>query len=523
MKKLLRVFFTLTLLLGQTVAFNCVYAQDSPPPELIKHTNLAHPDGAVTFEWYKPSDAPTIGTKYIILRSTDKSSYREIANLQDQTYYVDFIDESKYKSIKYKITAEFTKYNSTTDTDEIQNRESADIYAKDVYMQIKKVEFIGSVYYIEWSPPELEDFMGYKIYCATQRNEVTGDFIGKMIVTEPSPLPKHYYYYNDHSILEPDKYDLIAYQIQTSDFHRKSDWFIYKDTTTNSGLNIEVDPIEGTPTQPYIDPATTPMINDNNQANLPFIQQAVENSGSSFDITGFIKDLFSNLTSPGSNVGYNQELPQFYAVPDIFNQIGITTPGESQEELKKAYDEAIANGSTQGEFVDQLARQRELNLLYDKVKLAQKYQQPVDDYIITEEGVKAADDMQKWINQTKGGGASGPGGSGTTEDASESAGYFTKVLKQINPINIDAYQCKSNTGIFCVLENIIRLALTLAGLIAVAFIIYGGYLYITSAGNPEGSKAGIAAVTNAAIGLVIVLAAWIIINTVLTVLSKGSL
>ena len=63
--------------------------------------------------------------------------------------------------------------------------------------------------------------------------------------------------------------------------------------------------------------------------------------------------------------------------------------------------------------------------------------------------------------------------------------------------------------------------MSLASLIAIAFVVYGGYLYITSAGNQEGSAAGVKAVTNAAIGLVIILASWIIINTVLTVLSSG--
>lgn len=66
---------------------------------------------------------------------------------------------------------------------------------------------------------------------------------------------------------------------------------------------------------------------------------------------------------------------------------------------------------------------------------------------------------------------------------------------------------------------IIRLLMLLAGIIAVIFIILGGYRYITSAGNQENSKAAIKSITNAVIGLIIVIAAWLVINLVLDAVS----
>ncbi|MBX4205160.1 MAG: pilin [Candidatus Doudnabacteria bacterium] len=62
--------------------------------------------------------------------------------------------------------------------------------------------------------------------------------------------------------------------------------------------------------------------------------------------------------------------------------------------------------------------------------------------------------------------------------------------------------------------GILTAALGLAGLIAVAMLIYGGFRYITSAGNEEMAKAGKKTITNALIGLVIIILSFVIINVV---------
>ena len=59
-------------------------------------------------------------------------------------------------------------------------------------------------------------------------------------------------------------------------------------------------------------------------------------------------------------------------------------------------------------------------------------------------------------------------------------------------------------------------AIDLAGIVAIIFIIYGGYQYITSAGNEENAHKGIKTLTFAIIGLLIVFASYAIVNTLFT-------
>lgn len=68
--------------------------------------------------------------------------------------------------------------------------------------------------------------------------------------------------------------------------------------------------------------------------------------------------------------------------------------------------------------------------------------------------------------------------------------------------------------IFDLIFNIFRFAYTLAGILCVGYLIFGGYLYLTSGGDENKAKNGTQAITNAIIGLIIVLAAAAILRTV---------
>ena len=61
---------------------------------------------------------------------------------------------------------------------------------------------------------------------------------------------------------------------------------------------------------------------------------------------------------------------------------------------------------------------------------------------------------------------------------------------------------------------VINFLLLFAGLIAILFIVIGGYKYITSAGNAESAKSGRETVVNAIIGLVIIILAFVIVSVV---------
>lgn len=68
--------------------------------------------------------------------------------------------------------------------------------------------------------------------------------------------------------------------------------------------------------------------------------------------------------------------------------------------------------------------------------------------------------------------------------------------------------------IWIIALNVIEMLLRAAGYASVAFIIYGGYKYMISAGSPDGMVAARKTIMNAVIGLVISVAAIAIVNTV---------
>jgi len=69
-----------------------------------------------------------------------------------------------------------------------------------------------------------------------------------------------------------------------------------------------------------------------------------------------------------------------------------------------------------------------------------------------------------------------------------------------------------------IILNVVQAALAIAAYITVFFIIKGGFNYMTSAGSPDGMKSAKTTITNAVIGLVIVLLSAIIVNTIAGVL-----
>ncbi len=72
------------------------------------------------------------------------------------------------------------------------------------------------------------------------------------------------------------------------------------------------------------------------------------------------------------------------------------------------------------------------------------------------------------------------------------------------------------------IANAIRLMLLFAGAIAVVFVIIGGYQYLTSGGNEEQAEKGQKTLTNAVIGVVIVVLAYVIINVIVNLVSSNN-
>ncbi len=82
-------------------------------------------------------------------------------------------------------------------------------------------------------------------------------------------------------------------------------------------------------------------------------------------------------------------------------------------------------------------------------------------------------------------------------------------------------ECPEETGVRCnegglgeIFVTIINWALGIGFILAVVFLIYGGFRYILAGGNEESAKAGRTAIFNALIGVVIIVLSYVIVQIV---------
>jgi len=71
------------------------------------------------------------------------------------------------------------------------------------------------------------------------------------------------------------------------------------------------------------------------------------------------------------------------------------------------------------------------------------------------------------------------------------------------------------------IQSVIQILVTLAGLVSVGFFVWGGFGYITSSGDPEKLDRAKKTIACSAIGLVIVLGAFVI-SAIITQLASGA-
>lgn len=64
------------------------------------------------------------------------------------------------------------------------------------------------------------------------------------------------------------------------------------------------------------------------------------------------------------------------------------------------------------------------------------------------------------------------------------------------------------------IQQVIQVFVTLAGLVSAGFFVWGGIGYITSTGNPESMDRSKKTIVNSAIGLAVVLGAFVLSNIV---------
>jgi hypothetical protein len=73
-----------------------------------------------------------------------------------------------------------------------------------------------------------------------------------------------------------------------------------------------------------------------------------------------------------------------------------------------------------------------------------------------------------------------------------------------------------------VFKNIVNILFTIAIPLAVALIVYGGIRVMTSGGSEQNVSEAKNIITSALIGLVIALAAWVIVSVILSVIAQSS-
>lgn len=70
-----------------------------------------------------------------------------------------------------------------------------------------------------------------------------------------------------------------------------------------------------------------------------------------------------------------------------------------------------------------------------------------------------------------------------------------------------------------IFTSVIEILLVIISVLALASLIYGGYQYITSSGNPEAAQKAKSSITWGIIGLILAFASFIIVNFIYTSLT----
>jgi len=73
----------------------------------------------------------------------------------------------------------------------------------------------------------------------------------------------------------------------------------------------------------------------------------------------------------------------------------------------------------------------------------------------------------------------------------------------------------TSEGLLGVVGTAITLAFGVAGLVAVVYLILGGFNYVTAGGDPEAVEAAKTTIVNAIIGLVIILVSYLIVQFIM--------
>ncbi|MCD6110004.1 PKD domain-containing protein [bacterium] len=106
----------------------------------------------------------------------------------------------------------------------------------------------------------------------------------------------------------------------------------------------------------------------------------------------------------------------------------------------------------------------------------------------------------------------------------EDATTFIQFQGGLQPPSTEGYDptLTQETNLRDYIVNVVNFVLGFLGLVAVIMVIYGGYLYVTAAGEEENTTKGKKSVSYAMIGIVIILVSFALVNTVIKGVGKGT-
>lgn len=86
----------------------------------------------------------------------------------------------------------------------------------------------------------------------------------------------------------------------------------------------------------------------------------------------------------------------------------------------------------------------------------------------------------------------------------------------VGNVSVTPIKLASNTDLYGIINNISVIVLAFVGVLAVLYLIYGGVLYLTAGGEAEKASKGRTAITNAIIGIIIIILSFVIYQFVTT-------
>jgi len=78
------------------------------------------------------------------------------------------------------------------------------------------------------------------------------------------------------------------------------------------------------------------------------------------------------------------------------------------------------------------------------------------------------------------------------------------------------------SGILCILERVLMFILATAFIVAVIFLVVGGYRYVVSQGNEEAVEKAKKTIWHSIVGIIVIVSAWVILSIVLSLFESGN-